>query len=84
MKDVMYFAPTTIEEAVKLLAEHGEKAAVLAGGTDVVPKINYYQLKPDILLYVGGLGLDYLKEEKGKLLIGATIPKWTLWRKRFL
>lgn len=32
MKDVQYFAPTEIDEAVKLLAEHGDKATVLAGG----------------------------------------------------
>jgi carbon-monoxide dehydrogenase medium subunit len=71
MKDVKYFAPTQIDEAVKLLGEYGEGATVLAGGTDLVPRINYYELKPDVLLYIGGLGLDYLKEESGKLVIGA-------------
>ncbi len=74
MKDVLYFAPTAIDEAVKLLAEYGDKATVLAGGTDLVPRINYYELKPDVLLYIGGLGLDYIKEEAGKLVIGAATP----------
>ena len=74
MKDVQYFAPTEIDEAVKLLAEHGDKATVLAGGTDLVPRINYYELKPDVLLYIGGLSLDYIKEEEGKLVIGAATP----------
>lgn len=71
MRDVGYFAPTEVGEAVKLLAEHGEKMAVVAGGTDLVRQLNYYELKPAALLYVGGLGLDYVKEEGGKLLIGA-------------
>lgn len=71
MKDVMYFAPTAIDEAIKLLAEYGERATVLAGGTDLVPRINTYQLKPDVLLYIGGLDLDYVKEADGKLVIGA-------------
>ncbi len=74
MKDVKYFAPTAIGEAVKLLSEYGEGATVLAGGTDLVPRINYYELKPDVLLYIGGLSLDYIKEEEGKLVIGAATP----------
>jgi carbon-monoxide dehydrogenase medium subunit len=71
MKDVMYFAPTAIDEALKMLAKYGDRTTVLAGGTDIVPKINCYQLKPHVLLYIGGLGLDYLKNENGKLVIGA-------------
>jgi len=78
MKDGMYFAPTRIAQALKLLAEYGEKAHILAGGTDLVPKINYYELKPEILLYIGELGLDYLKEKRGKLVIGATTSTATL------
>jgi carbon-monoxide dehydrogenase medium subunit len=74
MKDVIYFAPTSVEEAVRLLAEHGKKVTVVAGGTDLVPRINDYERKPDILVYVGGMPLDYIKEEKGELLIGATTP----------
>jgi CO/xanthine dehydrogenase FAD-binding subunit len=76
MKDAKYFAPAGIKEALTLLAEHGGKATVLAGGTDLVPKINYYELKPDILIYTGGIGWDYIKEENGKLVIGAGTT-WT-------
>lgn len=71
MREVNYFAPTDVGEAVKLLAEHGDKAAVLAGGTDLVAALNYYEMKPGTLVYIGGLGLDYIKEEDGKLVIGA-------------
>jgi carbon-monoxide dehydrogenase medium subunit len=74
MKDVQYFAPTEIDEAVKLLAEYGDRATVLAGGTDLVPRINYYELKPDVLVYIGGLSLDYIKEEGEELVIGAATP----------
>jgi CO/xanthine dehydrogenase FAD-binding subunit len=31
-----YFQPETVEEAIGILAEHGEQADVVAGGTDVV------------------------------------------------
>jgi carbon-monoxide dehydrogenase medium subunit len=71
MREVSYFAPTEVGEAVKLLAEHGADAAILAGGTDLVKELNYYDVKPSALLYIGGLGLDYIKEEDGKLVIGA-------------
>lgn len=71
MNDVGYFAPDDIGDALKLLAEYGKKADVLAGGTDLVPSINYYELKPQNLIYIGQLGLDGIKEEKGKLILGA-------------
>lgn len=76
MSDVGYFAPTEVGEALKLLAEYGEKATILAGGTDLVPKINYYELRPDNLIFIGGLKLDYIKEEDKKLVIGAGTT-WT-------
>ena len=71
MKEVSYFAPTEVGEAAKLLAEYGDKAAILAGGTDLVAQLNYYEVKPAALLYIGGLGLDYVREKGGKLVIGA-------------
>ena len=74
MKEILYYAPQNLRQALDLLAKHKEKVTVLAGGTDLVPMINDYQLRPDILLYVGHLGLDYIKREKGKLAIGATTP----------
>jgi carbon-monoxide dehydrogenase medium subunit len=74
MKDTLYFAQTNLRETLKLLTRYGKKATILAGGTDLVPKINSYELKPDVLVYIGGLGLDYMKEKDGKLLIGAATP----------
>ncbi len=74
MKDTLYYAPTSVSEATKLLAEHGSRATILAGGTDLAPQINYYKLQPDVLLYIGDMGLDYLREEDGRLIIGAATP----------
>lgn len=71
MKETLFFAPKQIEEALKLLAEYGEKATILAGGTDLVPKINTYELRPEVLVYIGSLGLDYLQLERGELVISA-------------
>jgi CO/xanthine dehydrogenase FAD-binding subunit len=41
-----YFEPETIDEALRVLAEWGEKALVLAGGTDVLVKMRNGRLKP--------------------------------------
>jgi carbon-monoxide dehydrogenase medium subunit len=71
MKDMKYFAPQGVDEALDYLAKYGKKATVLAGGTDVVPRVNYYELLPDVILYVGGIGTDYIKKGRGKLIIGA-------------
>jgi carbon-monoxide dehydrogenase medium subunit len=71
MKGFGFSAPADIGEALKLMADYGEKATVLAGGTDLVPMINNYDVKPQNLLYIGQLGLDYIKEEPGRLVIGA-------------
>ena len=74
MKDVKYFAASSLEEAKALLAEYGGKATVLAGGTDLLPKINYYNRIPDVFIYIGSLPLDYVKEEEDKILLGACTP----------
>jgi carbon-monoxide dehydrogenase medium subunit len=71
MKEMKYVAPRGVDEALDYLAEYGEKATVLAGGTDVVPKVNYYELLPDVIVYVGGIGTDYITEGDGQLVIGA-------------
>jgi CO/xanthine dehydrogenase FAD-binding subunit len=41
-----YFEPETLDEALRVLAEWGEKALVLAGGTDVLVKMRNGRLKP--------------------------------------
>ena len=78
MKNIKYFAPRKVDEALDYLDEYGEKATVLAGGSDVVPMLNYYELLPEVILYVGGIGIDYLKEKDGKLIIGAGITWSTI------
>ena len=39
MKEFGFSAPADIGEALKLMADFGEKATVLAGGTDLMPMI---------------------------------------------
>ena len=42
--------PRTVAEAVALLAEHGERALVIAGGTDLVPNMKHRLFEPHVVV----------------------------------
>lgn len=71
MKDVQYFVPATLEEALQLLDEYGAKLSVLAGGTDLVRDMNLEFKIPDGILWIGKLGMEYIVEEVDFIRIGA-------------
>ncbi len=67
-----YEAPTSVEEALALLAERGADGKVLAGGQSLVPLLNFRLARPEVLIDVNGLQeLSYLRREEGSLRIGA-------------
>ena len=39
MIDFDYAAPTALDDAIRLLAEHGDRAKALAGGTDIIVQL---------------------------------------------
>jgi carbon-monoxide dehydrogenase medium subunit len=74
-----YFAPTTLQEAVSLLAEHGEGAKILAGGQSLIPAMRFRLSAPEILIDINNLtDLQYIREESGSLVIGALTRESTL------
>jgi carbon-monoxide dehydrogenase medium subunit len=69
-----YFEPRTIDEAVKYLIDYGEKAKVIAGGTDLLVQMKMGKAYPQYLIHISRIpSLRYLIEEKG-LRIGALTP----------
>lgn len=64
-----YFRPTTVAEAVKLLAKYGEKARLIAGGTDLLVDKDS---QIEVLIDITGLGLNYIESDGQGLRIGAT------------
>jgi carbon-monoxide dehydrogenase medium subunit len=73
MKKVDYFKPKSIEEALTLLAQYGEKAKLIAGGTDVIVMIKQKTMAPDVLISLQGIpGLDQIKYN-GSLSIGPMV-----------
>ena len=71
MQDMNFIAPISMSEATALLAGYGSKAIVFAGGTDIMPRINSYEMRPEAIIYLGKLGLDTVEEYDGGLEIGA-------------
>lgn len=67
-----YDAPRELEEALALLARHGEDAKVLAGGQSLVPLLNFRLARPARLIDVNRVAeLGYLRRRDGALRIGA-------------
>ncbi len=67
-----YLAPQSVEEAVALLAEHGDDAKILAGGQSLIPAMRFRLAMPTMLIDINKLtGLEYVREEDGYLAIGA-------------
>jgi len=68
-----YYAPTTVEEALALLAEHGYDAKPLAGGQSLIPMMNFRLAQPSVLVDLNNIPkLSYIhRDENGGLLIGA-------------
>ena len=67
-----YEAPETIDEALALLAEHGDEATVMAGGQSLVPMLNLRLVRPRLIVDVNGLpGLGGLSVDDGDLRLGA-------------
>ena len=66
-----YLEPTSIEEAISILSEYGNKAKIIAGGTDLLVQIRSKTIRPEYLVDISRIPkLDY-KEENDGLRIGA-------------
>ncbi len=64
--------PASVAQAVALLAEHGERALVLAGGTDLVPNLKHKLFEPELVVAIGQIPeLRGIREQDGALVIGA-------------
>src|SRR5581483_11990083 len=68
-----YDDPETIEEAVAILAEHGDDAKVLAGGQSLIPLLNFRLAVPGRLVDINRIEeLDFVSAGAGEpLAIGA-------------
>jgi aerobic carbon-monoxide dehydrogenase medium subunit len=67
-----YYAPTTVEEAIRLLKQLGPEAKILSGGMSLIPLMRLRLAAPRYLIDINRIsGLAYIKEADGFLRIGA-------------
>ena len=65
-----YFAPRSVDDALNLLATHGEEGKILAGGQSLVPAMNFRLARPTSLIDINRIeALDYVREDGGELCI---------------
>jgi CO/xanthine dehydrogenase FAD-binding subunit len=77
LKITAYYSPTTLTEAVALLAEEGR--TVIAGGTDLLVNPRYMVGVREVV-DIRKLGLDYISVEDGWIRIGAGATMRTVAR----
>ena len=72
LPQVEYEAPTTVAEAVDLLAEHTDEASVLAGGQSLIPLLALRLAHPAVLIDINGIAeLSGVSATNGWVTIGA-------------
>ena len=73
-----YHAPTRVEEATALLAEHGDGAKVLAGGQSLVPMLSLRLAAFEHLVDLNKVaGLSSIERSNGHLRVGAIVRQAT-------
>ena len=76
-----YFAPRTVEEALDLLARHGDEAKLLAGGQSLVPMMNMRLVRPAVVIDLNRVAaLGTVRADAGRLHLGALVRQHALER----
>lgn len=64
--------PASVEEALALLAKHGDKAKLCAGGTDLVPNLKHGLYEPEVVVHLSRVSeLGGIEETYDALVLGA-------------
>ena len=67
-----YVAPTSVEEAVAALGEHGDDAKIIAGGQSLLPVLRMRLNAPEVLIDLGGIAsLRGIRDDGDAIVIGA-------------
>ncbi|MGQ0839338.1 FAD binding domain-containing protein [Actinokineospora sp.] len=76
-----YVAPTSVDDAVRALAEAGEDAKVLAGGQSLLPVLRMRLAAPTVLIDLGKVAeLRGVREDGDAIVIGAMTTHYDVQR----
>jgi carbon-monoxide dehydrogenase medium subunit len=80
MRDFEYVSPTTLAEAVAVVAANNGRARPLVGGTDLIDHIRTGRLAPDIVVDVKRIPeLNLLDLSERGLRLGAAVPCYRIY-----
>jgi len=67
-----YLAPTSVEDALAALAEHGDEAKIIAGGQSLLPVLRMRLNAPEMIIDLGKIdGLRGVRDDGDAIVIGA-------------
>jgi carbon-monoxide dehydrogenase medium subunit len=67
-----YVAPTSVEEALSVLAQHGDEAKIIAGGQSLLPVLRMRLNAPEMVVDLGRIeALRGVRDEGDAIVIGA-------------
>src|SRR6476660_3466291 len=67
-----YVAPTSVEDALAALAEHGDEAKIIAGGQSLLPVLRMRLNAPEVVIDLGRIeSLRGVRDDGDALVIGA-------------
>jgi carbon-monoxide dehydrogenase medium subunit len=70
-----YLAPSSVEEALAALAEHGDEAKILAGGQSLLPVLRLRLNAPEFVIDLGRIdSMRGVRDEGDVIAIGAMTP----------
>ena len=70
-----YLAPTTLEEALSALSEHGDDAKIIAGGQSLLPVLRMRLNAPEVVIDLGKIeALRGVRDDGDAIVIGAMTP----------
>ncbi|HXC91414.1 MAG TPA: xanthine dehydrogenase family protein subunit M [Stellaceae bacterium] len=75
MPNLSFTAPTTVDEAVRMLAGSAGLAKPLSGGTDLLVQLRSGRMRPETIVDLKRIpGLIGIREEAGEFVIGGATP----------
>src|SRR5947209_15008060 len=76
MREITYAAPKTVAEAAALLNDKGDRARILAGGTDIIVQVREGRRDIDALVDIKNIpDVNELSFDPAKgLVVGAAVP----------
>jgi len=70
-----YLAPSSVEEALAALAQHGDDAKIIAGGQSLLPVLRMRLNAPEMVIDLGRIdSLRGVRDEGDAIVIGAMTP----------